>query len=364
MKEHFKPHINNLIRYQTSVGRDLDNGLRLDRNERVSNFPKEIVEEILSRFHLYSFSASPDVDMLYQKIANFLNFPREMIYITAGITEGVRILFETLTNPEENVIVLHPTYPFYYIYSKMYRTNYHKFTFKKDLTPDWDTFYKNIDNKTSLVMIPNPNLPIENLFNIKEIRTIADKCEEHNTALIIDEAYYYFGATSAIELVKEYDNLVIMRSFSKAFGLAGIRLGFMISSKENIQYLSKTRSLVETNTFSAVIAEYMLDHPEIMQNHVKEVKDGARYLQGELTKLGLRWFGGNYTNGLLIFLNSEKEVNSFIGYLKERKIYIRGAFEAPFNCCVRISIGQKETMEIFVDALKEWLPISLTDKKS
>jgi len=355
MKNHFKKHINELMRYQTSLGRDFENGLRLDRNERVSNFPKEIVEDIFSKFQAYSFSASPDTSLLYQKVAKFLDIPCEMIFITSGITEGIRILYEALTIPGENVIVLHPTYPFYYIYSKMYQIEYRKFSFKQDLSVDWDSFYKNINDNTSLVMIPNPNLPIESVFSIDEVRTIADECKKHNTILAIDEAYHYFGAPTVIGLLGEYDNLVVMRTFSKAFGLAGIRLGFMISSKDNIAYLSKTRSLVETNTFSSGIAEYMLDHPEIIRDHVREVKKGSKYLQAELTKLNLRWFGGNYTNGLLLFLNNEKEVDSLVKYLKEKYIYIRGAFEEPFNRCVRISIGAKEIMAIFVDSLKEWL---------
>lgn len=355
MKNLFKPHIDNLVRYQTSFGRDLNEGLRLDRNERVSNFSPAVFEDILNKFKSYSISASPDTDVLYRKIAKFLDIPKEMIYITSGITEGIRILFETLTNPGENVIVLHPTYPLYSIYAKMYQIEYRKFGFKKDLSPDWDSLYRSIDDKTTMVMIPNPNLPVECMFSVEEIRCIADKCREHSAALVIDEAYHYFGAPTVMKLIDEYDNLVVMRTFSKAFGLAGIRLGFMISTLENIRYLSKTRSLVETNTLSAGIAEYMLDHPQYMYDHVQEVKEGGKYLQDEFTKLGLRWFGGNYTNGILIFLKNEDETGSLIDYLKKRKIYIRGAFEPPYNICIRVSIGQREMMEIFIKALKCWL---------
>lgn len=355
MRSHFKPHIKNLIRYQTSVGRDLMEGLRLDRNEKISNFPPEIVNDIFNKFKAYSLSASPDVEVLYKKIANFLGISKEMIYVTAGITECIRILYETLTNPGENAIVLHPTYPFYSIYAKMYQIEYRKFSFKNDLTPDWNSLHHGLDDKTTMVMIPNPNLPVECVFNEEEVRSIADKCKEHNTVLAIDEAYHYFGAPTVIKLINEYDNLVVMRTFSKAFGLAGLRLGFMISAPENIEYLSKTRPLVESNTLSTGIAEYMLDHPEHMQNHVREVKEGSEYLQKEFTKLGLKWFGGNYTNGILVFLDSESEVYDLIGYLKKRKIYIRGAFEPPYNVCIRVSIGQREMMEIFIKALKCWL---------
>ncbi len=355
MKNHFKPHIENLVRYQTSLGRDLDNGLRLDRNERISNFSAEVLSDIFSKFKPYSLSASPETDMLYQKIAMSLGVQREKIYVTCGITEGIRILFETLTHPCENVVILDPTYPMYSIYSRLYQTEHRKFGFKEDLSPDWNSLYQGLNEQTAMVMIPNPNLPIESMLSIDEVRRIADKCKEHRAVLVIDEAYHYFGAPTVLGLLNEYDNLVVMRTFSKAYGLAGLRIGFMVSTPENIEYLSKTRSLAESNTLSMGIAVYMLDHPELMQRHVKEVKEGSQYLQGELTKLGLRWFGGNVTNGILIFLNNENETKDLSSYLKERKIYIRGAFEFPYNVCVRISIGPKEIMAKFIESLKNWL---------
>jgi histidinol-phosphate aminotransferase len=355
MKKHFKPHINNIVRYQTSIGRDLEKGLRLDRNEKVSNFPSEVSADIFNRIKSYSLSASPEPNTLYQKIAMSLGIQKEKIYITSGITEGIRILFETLTNPGDNVVVLDPTYPMYSIYAKIYQNEYRRFGFKKDLSPDWNSLYQGIDERTTMVMIPNPNLPIENMFSIEKVRHIADKCKENQAVLVIDEAYHYFGAPTVIELIDDYDNLVVMRSFSKAYGLAGIRLGFMISSVENIQYLSKTRSLVESNTLSMEVTAYMLDHPELLQEHVREVKEGAQYIQKELTKLGLRWFGGNVTNGILIFLNNENETKDLVEWLKKKNIYIRGSFEPPYNICVRVSIGPKEIMKIFADAFRNWL---------
>ena len=311
--------------------------------------------DILKQFPAYSFGASPEATSLYGKVAKSLSIAKEKIYITSGVTEGIRVLYESLSKPGENVIVLDPTYPFYSIYAKTYQLEYRKFGFKDDLSVDWDSFYNNIDDETAFVMIPNPNLPIESCFSVSEIRRIADECKKHDAILGIDEAYHYFGAPTILDLVDEYDNLVVMRSFSKAYGLASIRLGFLVSSPDNIAYLSKTRSLVESNTFSMGIAEYMLDHPDIMKKHIQEVKEGSVYVQGELTKLGYRWYGGNVTNGMLIFLKDNDEVNDVLLVMKERKIYVRGAFEGPLDCCLRVSIGPREVMKRFIEVFKEWI---------
>ncbi|MFH2058513.1 MAG: histidinol-phosphate transaminase [Pseudomonadota bacterium] len=354
MKNHFKKQFDDLIRYQTSLGRNLEKGLRLDRNEKVSNFSDDIISDIFTSFKPYSLSASPEPDKLYTKIAKSVRISENKIFITNGITEGIRILYETLTNPGQNVVVLDPTYPFYSIYAEMYQVEYRKFGFAKDLKPDWDSFDRNMDENTTMVMIPNPNLPIESVMTIDQLREIAQKCEKNKTVLVIDEAYHFFGGPSAIQLIDEFENVVVMRTFSKAYGLAGIRLGFMMSSVDNIEYLSKTRSLVESNTLTMSIAEYMLDHPEIMEAHVKEVKEGSQFLQDALSEMGLNWYGGNYTNGILIFLNQKAETEDVIGFLKKRNIYIRGAFFPPFDKCIRVSIGSRSIMEVFIAAFKEW----------
>ncbi len=355
VKESFKAHVQKLQRYQTSLGRDLERGERLDRNEKVSNFSDEVMAGIFHQFKNFSLSASPDPTVLYEKIASVLNIQKNKIYLTCGITEGIKVLYETITNPGDNVIVLDPTYPMYMVYAKLYQLDYRQFSYDKDCLPDIQTLYKNIDARTKFIMIPNPNLPIESVFTVDEIRKIADHCRDKGIFLVIDEAYHFWGAPTVIDLIDEYDNLIVFRTFSKAYGLAGIRLGFMVSQEENIEYFSKTRSLVESNTLSMTIADYFLDHPELRDVHVKEVKEGAQYLQKELTALGLKWHGGHVTNGILIFLKSREEADQIVLHMRKQKIYIRGAFEEPCHICIRVSLGPKEIMARFVAELKAWL---------
>lgn len=356
MKSMFKSHISRMQRYQTSEGRDLDNGIRLDRNEKVSNFPQNMLDKIWETFSGYSLSASPDSTSLYQKISETLNIDRDKIFITNGITEGIRVLYDFCTNPGDNVICLDPTFPMYWIYAAMYQVEYRKFSYNPEtMLPDLDTFSSQLDRNTRFVFIPNPNLPIESCFRVDEIRTFAETCKQNDTTLVIDEAYHFFGGPSVLDLVDEYENFLVFRTFSKAYGLAGLRLGFMVSQPQNIDYLSKSRSIVESNTLSMQIAEYLIDHPELRDEHIKEVKEGSMYLQEELDKLGLRWYGGNFTNGILIFLKSKEDSDNLVSFLGEKKIYIRGAFEPPFDCCIRVSLGPKPQMGEFIQSLKDLL---------
>jgi histidinol-phosphate/aromatic aminotransferase/cobyric acid decarboxylase-like protein len=103
----------------------------------------------------------------------------------------------------------------------------------------------------------------------------------------------------------------------------------MLSSSDNIKYFSNTRSLVESNSLSMTVANYMLDHPEIMYEHVKNVKEGAAYLQSELNKDEVKWHGGIFSNGILIFLDNEGSSESLLSFLNRKNIYVRGSFSKP-----------------------------------
>ena len=356
MNFNFKHHILQMDRYQTSEGRDLERGLRLDRNEKVSTFSQEVLNDIFSSFQGFSLSASPDAASLYEKISGNLNIDKDHIFVTAGITEGIRILYDLYTQEGDNVICLDPTYPMYWIYAEMYKVEYRKFTYNKtSLKPNDKSLYDQIDDKTKIVFIPNPNLPIESCFSVNEINKIAAICMKKNILLVIDEAYYYFGAPTVLDLVKDFKNLIVFRTFSKAYGLAAIRLGFMVGDPELINYFSKSRSIVESNTLSMQVAEYFIDHQELREGHVQEVKQGAQYIHQELEKLGLRYYGGELTNGLVIFLESGEDSNKIVLFMEQQNIYIRGSFESPFENVIRISLGSLEAMEKFIYYLKVYM---------
>lgn len=349
----FKPHIEALQRYQTSTGRDL-NGLRLDRNERVAPLSAEVVADIMSRFVPADLAAHPESGPFYAKLAAFLGVTEDHLYVTNGITEGINFLYFTLTSPGDNVVVLDPTYPMYGVYARLNALDYRPFGYTADLRPDWEALERQVDAGTALLIVANPNLPVESSFRRDEVRRLAAIAARVDAFLIVDEAYHYFGAETVIDLVDEIDNLIVLRTFSKAFGLASARVGFMVGNPNNIEYISKTRSLVESSTYSMRICEYMLDHPEIMRAHVSDVAAGAAVLKQGLEKLGFRYHGGEVTNGILIFVGAIGAPEDCVKFLRVRNIYIRGGFNGPFAECVRISIGRPVDMVRLLSALQEW----------
>ncbi len=357
MKKKLKKHLVELYRKRTSYGRDLDQDLCLDRNERVIPFPDDILRELQATITSAVLRYYPETTRLHQKLAKFLAVKEEEVYFVNGISECIRVIFETLVNPGDDVVVVEPTFPMYMIYSKVYQCRHVPVGFTDDLKVKWDELYAAINDKTAFVVVATPNLPIEYHMTLAEIRKLAKKCLEHNTFLIVDEAYGFFGSETAISLLKEFENIIVFQTFSKAAGLAGIRFGYMVSQAENIEYLGKTRSLVETDGPTMAFAEYMIDHWDIVEDHVNQVAKGREYIKKELDRLGLKWQGGQYANAILIFLENREAVNDLVQYLKDRHIQIRASFEGPLNRTVRITLAPVKELSVFIKNLEEWLKI-------
>lgn len=355
MNKQFKKNLLELKRYRTSTGRDIEGGLCLDRNERVSKFAKKIMDEALDSITSSVLSCYPDPDELYKALSSFLSVSQNCIYLTNGITEGIRVAFETLTSPGDEVIIVEPTYPMYRVYSDIYQTKFIPIKFTQELHLEYEKIESMITKKTAFVCIPNPNLPIESYLSLKIIKDIAKKCQKHDVMFFVDEAYAFLGGESAISLIDDFENLVVFQTMSKAFGLAGVRLGWMVSNQKNIDYFSKTRALVESNGVTLVVAKYMIENIDILKEYVSDLKQGLTYLRRELTTLGIKSFGGDYTNSTLLFMDNEDDANSALEYLRERKIYVRASFKEPFNNCLRITLGPRDSMKKFLKYFNEWL---------
>ena len=355
MKKRFNEHFNKLNRLKVSLNRDLDNGLRLDRNEKVDDYAPEVIQGILDTITPYDFSAYPEIESLYEKLANWMNINSNNILLTSGSDAGIKQIIEMLSNENDKVLVPSPTFNMYEVYCHMYNRNFIEIQYSPDdFLIDINSIYNSIDTNTALVFLPNPNQPIDTLNSLEMIETLAQRCLEFNTFLVVDEAYYLFTEITAIELTQKYENVLILRTFSKAFGLAGVRLGYIIGNEENINYLSKTRLMVESNTLSVKSAEYLLDNMNYVYEHVSTIKESQKYLKKELKDIAVNCIGTN-ANFVFIDLETQEKRDAVISYLKTKNIYVRGGFKAPWNSFIRVSVGSQEKMEKFIKEFKSWI---------
>ena len=348
-----KKHIESLVRVQTSLNRNIEKGIILDRNERVDVFDNTTFKKIIKSISKYSLSATPDITSLYKQIAKYHEVKRNNIYITQGITECISHIIFSILNKRDETIILHPTYPMYEVLCKLHNVKYKLWKFNKEFKLDINDLKKLITEKTKILFLVNPNLPIEYEFSEAYKKEIYKICKKKNILIVYDEAYYHFGSKSEIKKIKKYQNLIVMRTFSKAWGLSGIRLGYMISNSKLCNYISKCRSLVETNSMTYQVALWAIKN-KIFKDHVRQVKMGAKFIKNKLRSNGDVFHGGNRTNAFILRLPDVKSTESLRSFLSKRKIYIRNKFPTPIAQYVRISLCSPKKLSIFFKEYLKW----------
>ena len=353
----FKPHIQKLVRLQTSENRDIKRGILLDRNERVENYNEITYRKIVRSISRFSINATPDIQNLYKNLSKFFKISKDHIYIGQGITELMSQIIFSLVKKNEEVVIMDPTYPMYEVLCKLNQVKIKKWKFNKEWLLEFNDLKKIVTKKTKVIFLVNPNLPIEFEFDKNLKNKIYKLCLKKNIILVYDEAYYHFGSKSEIKNSTKKKNLIVMRTFSKAWGLPSIRLGFLVTNRKLCEYISKCRSLVETNALSYQIAMWALNNRKILDNHVSQIKKGSKYIQRSLTKLNVLFKGGNVTNAVLIRLRNKKDTENLRLFMRKRKIYIRTNFKDKIENCIRISLGPVDKMKIFINEFNNWLKI-------
>lgn len=349
-----KTYLADIARIRVSEGRNLEEGLRLDRNERVASYEADIMQKIFGSKKDYFLSVYPESSTLYKKLATFHNIEESQLLLTSGIDGGIKTLLEILTEPGDTIGVASPTYLMYMIYAKLFQLNFAEIKYKEDFSFDFEGFDNFLATKPAIFFLPNPNQPIESAFTKEQLREFAQKTLAAGCLFVIDEAYHMFGCESGIDLIKEFENVVVVRTFSKGFGVPSIRLGYMMSNKDNMNILSKTRFAHESNALSNAVAEYLLDNYQLVEKYNKQVVDSRETIKPILADLGIKTHGSN-GNYLLLDMGSSERAQEFVAYLKEQFIYVKGPWANPWAKYVTITIGPIENMLRFIDAAKKFV---------
>ena len=325
------------------------NYLRLDKNERVSDFKANIIKKIkLSSFDL---SAYPETGFVYKSLANYLNISKNNLLITPGSDFGYRICFEYFCrNYNKKIISLDPTFGMVEVYTKLYNIKKIKIGYDKNFNPNLKKLLKSIDSKISLIVLANPNSPTGTILKFEKMIEIIKKAKKFNIPVLIDEAYFGFYKFSFIKFVNKFSNLLILRTFSKSFGLAGLRIGYLVASKNIIKEISKYKPMYEINSIACKVANLLIKNPKIFKEYINKTNEGKKYLQKELTKLKIPYLK-TYANFIHIGLGKFKKIVE--KNLKRKKILARkGPGVIGYESYLRITLGPVSEMKKVVKVLK------------
>lgn len=329
--------------------------LRLNKNERVTSLPSELVHTVIAQLHPDEISTYPEPQLLYQKLSKFLGLSPEHILLSSGSDHGIKSIFETYVASGDEVVTLKPTYEMIFVYTDMMGAKQVPIEYNADFTLPVERVLATMSSHTKLLVIANPN-HTGTMISYDELLCIIKEAQRLNVLVLIDEAYNRFSdRKTVVPLVDIYPNLIVAQTFSKAFGLAGLRVGYLVSHPFNIHNLRKVKPISEVSVFAIRFASYMLDHPEVVEQYVREVQEGKAYLLEVCKTLDIKLIP-SVTNFVYLRFPSHVNVETLVGVLRERNISVPNPGQGiPIEGLLRVTLGPPAQMQQFIAVVSEYL---------
>jgi histidinol-phosphate aminotransferase len=343
IQELLRPHIARLVPY--SSARDEysgSEGVFLDANENPFNLSNNF---ILNRY------PDPYQKELKSVLAQIKGVKPEQIFLGNGSDEGIDLLFRAFCDPTDNVIILPPTYGMYEVSANIQNVEIQKINLTPDFQIDVAKTLAAINSRTKLLFICSPNNPSGNCIDKESIFKILDNFKG---ITVLDEAYIDFCPSQTfMGELKKYPRLAILQTLSKAWGLAGIRLGMLFASAEIISVFNKIKLPYNLNIVTQeIVKELLLAKQQEKNEMVKELSENKDFLREQLSKLPfVEKIYPSDANFLLVkMINARKVFDDLIS----QKIIVRDRSKVVLcDNCLRISVGMKAENEKLIQKMQE-----------
>ena len=330
-----------------------DWNIKVNANESNLNMPPMVEERLMARLSSVAFNRYPNeqVETLTQQIAVNFNLSKENVLIANGSSEILEKLFFAFGGRGRKIVYPQPSFSMYKIYAKFSASTGVPVDLKEDYTFDAAAFVDAVkESRASLAVICSPNNPTGTKIPLADIEYVAKNIE---CAFVIDEAYVEFDGGTAVGLMKEYPHMMVARTFSKAYGLASARVGYLLADKKIIEMVSKACMPYHVNVLSAVTADIVY---QMRDEYVPRIQMSIaeRKRMSELLKQidGMEVYP-SVTNFILVKHPKAVAINE---YLESIGIGVRSFGNAPrLTNCLRISMGTREENDTWYKAIKDFV---------
>lgn len=325
--------------------------LRLDFNENTVGCSPAVIAAITDAVSGESLSMYPEYTEARKVVSSFLAINENQMTFTNGTDEAIQLLFNTFVEAGSEVLVLTPSYAMYRFYAELSGAMVRQVEYKveDDLTFPLQAVLDAIGPNTRAVCISNPNNPTGTPVSESQLRAVIEAAP--HAAVLVDEAYVEFAGVTAMGWLAEYPQLFVSRTFSKAFGMAGIRCGCLCSQEQNIAWLRKAQSPYSVNVVAVIAAVAAVNDVVHVRNYVNEVLAARLLVEDGLSTLGLRWYA---SAGNFILFNVGSRASTIRDELKQTGILIRDR-SYEISGCVRVTIGTQAQMKQFLNELEKAL---------
>ncbi len=334
---------------------DLDRTLKLNYNEPTF-LPSPKVRRMLSKFIKsgnLNFYPEWKCDELKQKISEYANTKSSQIIIGNGSDELLLVIAMTYLNKGDKVIIPTPNYSMFYVDTEIMGAKVVEVLCENDLRFDTKKIIQAINQKTKIIYLSNPQAIIGGLFSREDIKSILEAAKK--AIVIVDEAYIEYCDGSVVDLIKSYDNLIVTRTFSKAFSIASMRLGYCISSEYNIDELNKVKELLpeSVNKFAQIAGFYALSDLGYMKEKKLSVIKAREYMAQKLRELGLKVYDSQ-ANYILVNLENNDKANKIYLELEKKGVFVREVYSKPkLVGCLRIGMPLYEEASLLLEKITQ-----------
>ena len=330
--------------------------VKLNANENPYGLPEEIVEEILRKAKNLEYSRYPNANSvkLSETVSSFWGLTRDNIVIGNGSDELIDYLIKAFSEKGRRVITTAPSFAMYKIYSIVNGSNFVQIPLSQsNFSLNEDKILEEAKKEdSSIVFIAYPNAPTGNYFAEDKIIKII---EESGCLVVVDEAYYEFGKKTFVPLISQYDNLVILRTFSKAYCIASLRMGYLLSNPEIINEIRKVKSPFNVNSFSQLAAQVVFENKEVLKDNIEKIIIEREKLTDRINELSPFKTYPSQTNFVLVEVGSKGDTDLVYNNLLKQGILVQTVSDPIFSTpryFLRITVGNEEENGILLDGLK------------
>ncbi|MGL4989568.1 MAG: histidinol-phosphate transaminase [Sarcina sp.] len=330
----------------------LDKVTKMASNENPLGCSKQVqieMSKILNQTFLYPDAGNHD---LIQSLSKHLNVDKDEIVLGAGSSSIIKAICLTLLDKGDECIMPELTFPLYENYTNLMGGKSVKIPLK-DMKLDIERMIRAISIKTKIIWFCNPNNPTGTFFTSEEFEGIMERIPQ-DVLVVMDEAYIEYvnseNKINSIELFKKYQNFMFIRTFSKAYGLAGLRVGYGVANNKLVGYLNRVITPFEINSYSGVAAMAALNDTTFIKQVNKFNKEQKEFLYKSFDKLGYEYVKSE-ANFILLKVNNDKNISK---YLLENGFIIRSGYLLGCEGYIRISIGNEIENKEFIDILSNY----------
>jgi histidinol-phosphate aminotransferase len=292
----------------------------------------------------------PEREPVEEVTAAFLKVKRSEVLLTNGVDEAIHLLCQTYVDPGYEAIVIVPTYSMYAIYTKAAGGDVIRVRAAEDFSFPLTAVTKAVTARTRLIALANPNNPTGSVVSSDDLLALAHSAPQ--AALLVDEAYFEFYGKTILERRREVPNVFVTRTFSKAYGMAGLRLGVLIGDEEQMRVVRGISSPYNVNALALDCLPEALADQSYIAEYVGEVLEGRQRLEHELEKSGIQFWPSQGNFVLIRAGHSKTEAARFAEQMRKKGILVRDR-SADEGCegCIRITVGRREHVDQLLQAL-------------